>query len=903
MTFESPQWIVLLPVLAFAGWYWKQLRLWMPLRVLTLLLVVVVLMNPRWRSRQEGMDLWVLLDQSASAGTLLAKNVGEWTKLLEQSRRGADDQLHIVDYAADVMRRGGQETLVYSGGRELTRTGLAIENSLVQIDSDRPSRIVVFTDGFSTEPFPPGLGEKLLEAGVAVDYRLLQAADDEDLRVTALLAPTRAQVSEPFALEIRIEGTADGIVPVQVLRNGQQIGEASVEVVDGSGSLRFSDRIGSTGAWKYEAVITPERDAHMGNNRRSAWVEVQGGPRVLIVTKYIDDPIVRALQKQGFEVEVVMQPEELNAGKLAGCRAVILNNVPAYEIPREFLTGIDFFVRHQGGGFLMVGGAHSFGAGGYFESPVDSILPVSMDLKVEHLKLVVAMAIVMDRSGSMAMTVAGGRSKMDLADEGAARAVELMGAQDAVCVFAVDSEAHAIVPLQKVGPNRGEIISKVRKIESTGGGIYVYNGLEAGWKELKRSTIGQRHVILFSDAADSEQPHQYKDLIRDIVADGGTVSVIALGTRADPDAKLLEDIAKRGNGRIFFSTDASDLPSLFSMETVAVARSAFVKETTAGLPTGQWYEISENAFEWLTDVDGYNLSYVREWASQALVTTDTYKAPLVAYGQRGIGRVAAVSFPLGGEYSERARAWPKMGDFVQTLGRWLMGEDLPPGVGLRWQIEGTAIDIDLLHDDTWDERLARSAPKILIAQGMPPGQVEEFTWQRMAPGHYRIMQDFPDGQMLRGAIQIGNAAIPFGPLVAGGSAEWAFDEQRIDDLRELSAQTGGRELLELSDAWRSPPQERIVDFRTTLLTALLIVILVDALVTRMGWTLPAFDRMRIRTQPRQSRSRTAKQSKQATAKGQGEPAPTPAAPSSPVAPSQGAETRQSRFDRAKRGKR
>jgi hypothetical protein len=270
-------------------------------------------MNPRWRSKQEGLDLWLLLDQSASAGTLLAKNVSEWTKLLEQSRRSANDQLHMVDYAADVMRRGGQETLVYSGGRELKRTALAIENTLVQTDRDRPSRIVVFTDGFSTEPLPPGLG-----------------------------------------------------------------------------------------------------------------------------------------------------------------------------------------------------------------------------------------------------------------------------------------------------------------------------------------------------------------------------------------GKLLEDIAKRGNGRIFFSTDAGDLPSLFSMETVAVARSAFVKEATGGLPTGQWYEISENAFDWLPDVDGYNLSYVRDWASQALVTTDTYKAPLVAYGQRGIERVATVSFPLGGEYSERARSWSKMGDFVQTLGRWLMGESfLAAGidlvVGLRIQ--------------------------------------------------------------------------------------------------------------------------------------------------------------------------------------------------------------------------
>ena len=312
------------------------------------------------------------------------------------------------------------------------------------------------------------------------------------------------------------------------------------------------------------------------------------------------------------------------------------------------------------------------------------------------------------------------------------------------------------------------------EIESTGGGIYVYNGLKAGWDELKTTTVGQRHIILFSDASDSEQPHQYKRLVKEVTDNGGTVSVIALGTERDADAALLKDIAKRGNGRVFFSNNPTELPSIFSMETVSVARSAFVKEETEAQPTGQWYEISAKSFDWLPKVDGYNLSYVRDWASQALVTTDEYVAPLVAYGQRGVGRTAAISFPLGGDHSEKIRAWPKFGDFVQTLGRWIMGEDLPPGIGLRWDVQGTAMEVDLLYNETWEERLAQDAPKIFIARGIPPGPPEELTWQRMAPGHYRVLEDLDEGQMVRGAIQVGDAAIPFGPLVVGGSAEWAF---------------------------------------------------------------------------------------------------------------------------------
>ena len=85
-------------------------------------------------------------------------------------------------------------------------------------------------------------------------------------------------------------------------------------------------------------------------------------------------------------------------------------------------------------------------------------------------------------------------------------------------------------------------------------------------------------MILFSDAADSEEPGSYSELISEMVSQNTTVSVIGLGTDTDVDAQLLQDIAHRGGGRIFFNEDASALPGLFAQETVAVARSTFVDE-------------------------------------------------------------------------------------------------------------------------------------------------------------------------------------------------------------------------------------------------------------------------------------------------------------------------------------
>ena len=107
-------------------------------------------------------------------------------------------------------------------------------------------------------------------------------------------------------------------------------------------------------------------------------------------------------------------------------------DVPAFRLSREFLGALDFFVREQGGGLLMAGGENSFGSGGYFASSIDELLPVSMELRKEQRKLATALAIVMDRSGSMNASAGAGLTKMDLANSGAARAVELLGAMDAV---------------------------------------------------------------------------------------------------------------------------------------------------------------------------------------------------------------------------------------------------------------------------------------------------------------------------------------------------------------------------------------------------------------------------------------------------------------------------------------
>lgn len=838
MTFTSPEYFLLIPALALAGWFWRGLKLHLPLRAILLLLAIIALAEPVIRHQQNSLDLYVLLDRSDSTEDIVDKGLPEWQRLLEKSKPTRKDTLHFINYATEVAELGADGSS-FTGSRKLTKTGLALQTIAAQADEKRPSRVLLFTDGYSTEPLHEAAGQ-LQARGIPMDFRLIREEKDNDFRLARIAFPERVQVGEPFLISVTVRGASDATFPLILKRNGQTLTESPVTLVNGLATVEFTDRITRGGGFEYQAEIRPENDAHPGNNRATRWIQITGGPRIVLATRYQDDPVAKVLSALDFTVETIDDPSKLKPGLLAGARAVIFNNIPAHEIPGDFMKSLDFFVREQGGGFMMAGGDRSFGSGGYFQSPIDALLPVSMELKSEHRKLAVALAIVMDRSGSMSVGVAGGKTKMDLANSGAANAIDLLGPMDQVAVFAVDSEPTKTIPLTTVGSRKAELMGRTRKIQSSGGGIFVYNGLKAAWDELKKSPAGTRHVILFSDAQDSEEPGDYKNLIKEMTDKGASISVIGLGTDKDVDSALLVDVAKLGNGRIFFSDEPMDIPRIFAQETVTIARSAFIKDPVGSQATGRWAEISPKPVDWFKQVDGYNLSYAREDATVSLISTDEYLAPLVAHGRRGLGRSAAVSFPLGGEHSETVRNWPGYGDFLQTMGRFLMGEDTPPGIALRHRLDGTRLTLDLLYDDVlWSQKLSAMPPKVRL-QDDTGGATFDLPWRRIAPGHFSLTRDLDEGSIVRGAVQVGENALPFGPLSVGSSVEWAFEPERVAELRAVSNQTNGRELLDISKAWLRPPFIAETSLRLPLGIALVLLTLAEALMTRTGWKLPQF---------------------------------------------------------------
>src|SRR6185437_41077 len=110
----------------------------------------------------------------------------------------------------------------------------------------------------------------------------------------------------------------------------------------------------------------------------------------------------------------------------------------------------------------------------------------------EHRKLSLAMVVALDRSGSMSAPVGGGRAKMDLANEGAAQVLEMLGPMDEFGVLAVDTTPHTIANLAPV-KNKATVKRDILGIRSQGGGIFSYVALEAATEMLLKAKAGTRH--------------------------------------------------------------------------------------------------------------------------------------------------------------------------------------------------------------------------------------------------------------------------------------------------------------------------------------------------------------------------------------------------------------------------
>jgi hypothetical protein len=137
-----------------------------------------------------------------------------------------------------------------------------------------------------------------------------------------------------------------------------------------------------------------------------------------------------------------------------------------------------------------------------------------------------------------------------------------------------------------------------------------------------------------------------------------------------------------------------------------------------------------------------------------------------------------------------------------------------------------------LHDASWAQRLAQSPPQLVAVSGTSH-EVFEVPWEKVELGRYVARIPIPTGGWLRGVVAAGSEKWPFGPIAAGVDPEWNASSDQIQQLREVSRLSGGREITDLREAWQRPVDRRHARLDNWLLVLLLALFLTEVASTRL----------------------------------------------------------------------
>lgn len=769
-------------------------RFWglLVLRSLALVALVLALAGAQLVRSVDNLTVVFLIDGSDSVAPAQRQHAIEFVNAAMAEGR-ASDQAAIIVF--------GQNALVERAPNDLTplrqltsapiatRTNIAeaIQLGMALFPSDAQKRLVLLSDGNANEGRAFEAARLAAVRGIPLDVVNLPDAAGPDVLLSTLDAPDIAREGQDVTIVAHIRSSFATSGQLQILADGELIETRAVALDAGTTTVPITVAGGEAGFRRFEVRLEAQGDTQPLNNRAAAFTAVQGPPRVLLIATDPDRaaPLQEALEAASARVEL-LSPNQVPADQatLKRYTAIILVDLLAREVPSSLQNALPVYVREQGGSLAMIGGRESFGAGGWRRSPLVAALPVELDPKDTEERPDVALALVIDRSGSMAEGTDGGRTKLDLAKEAVYQSSLGLEQNDQIGVVAFDTAANWIMRMQLL-PDVFNIEQALSAFDD-GGGTDIRSGIALAAAELPSIDAKTKHVILLTDGlADSN----YADLIAEMRSAQITITVVSIGSDANPE---LRQIAELGGGRFYHIETIEDVPRVFLAETVTVAGRDIVEEPftpAIALPAPVVRGLGE-----LPPLYGYNATEARESARTILVSPDG--KPILAQWQYGLGRSIAWTSDFKGQWARDWVTWSGFPHFVGGLLDTLLPPQQTEGLALEAQASDGQATVDVIVRDAEGRPVDAATLDGRLLDPQDQGISLNFT--QVGAGRYRAVAptDNPGVYLAQIAVldgegqALGNLS---GGVVVAYSPEYSAREDSPQILAALAESTNGRE--------------------------------------------------------------------------------------------------------------
>ncbi len=638
----------------------------------------------------------------------------------------------LLDSKRDLPDAKAQPGGAYTNLAEAVRLGVAL------LPNDMQRRLVLISDGNQNLDDVRAAAQVAANHGVQIDVLPLAAQDGPEVSIGSISAPGGIRENEQFDLTVTVNSNYAGKGRLQILQDGKIVSDEPIDYVIGFNQFRQSVKAEKQGMLSYTARLVGEKDTIAQNNVANNLVFVREKPKTLLIEGHPDqneaESLSAALRSGGIELTVAPPDKFPEAAQLSNFDSVVLFNTPASSLPKNALETLQAYVRDLGRGLLVVGGEESYGLGGYFRTPLEDMLPVSLQLPSRVEQARVAMVLVVDRSGSMSETYLAPNSsarvtKMEMAKDAAYLAATQLGNSDLLGIVTFDTVAQWQVNIAPLSATANDLQATVGRIKP-GGGTSIVSGLKTGVDGLKSVRAQAKHIVLLTDGQDRENS-QYDQIIEDANRSNITVSTIGLGW--DVNQSLLQRIATQGGGQYSFADDPNNLPKIFLRETRLAARNYIVEEPFVPRLSGS--SPIMRGIEEAPQLLGYVGTKAKPTATTVLVTAR--QDPLLAQWQYGLGRVVAWTSDAKPRWSKDWLNWSNFSRFWTQAVRWTVPASDTSGLEVRAVSQGdqVMVEADALGPD--QQFLNGLDTIVTVASLEQGGTPKEVRLKQTAPGHYQ----------------------------------------------------------------------------------------------------------------------------------------------------------------------
>lgn len=804
--FTHPWWLLLLPLaLGWTVWLTRRSdvaiapwRRWLALAVRTLVVLAVclALAGLQWLKPLEGMNVFFLLDRSDSIPDEQQEAALQMVNELTTGKEDVDRAGVIVfgDGAGIEMNPNARLELekihaVVGPGR--TDIAGAIRLGTAAFPEMGQKRLVVLSDGNENVGDALGAVAAAQALDVTIDVLPMGVTRKGDVALQKVTVPSKLRTGQPFDVNVFVNADAGQDATLRLYQNDRFVGEQTVRLAPGKNLYGIPLKLDEPGFYGYDVQIEVPGDLVPQNNRASSFATVRGEPEVLIVSSdpAADAPLAAALQSA--EVKVALTDVGGFPATLAQMQsydAIFLCNIAAGDLGTDLMRLLESAVRDFGVGLVCVGGDQAYAAGGYRGTPLETMLPVDMELSSK--KILPSGAVVMVMHG---MEFNNGNQ---VARECALGVLDALGPQDEMGVVLWDGSDRWLFPLSEVGDKK----EKGRAIAGMNQGdlpnfqnvmTLAYAG-DAQNPGLKDSKANLRHMIVFSDG-DPGAPSD--ELMNSIVDARITVSTVLISGHAGPDTMI--KIADQGRGRFYDVADPSQLPQIFLKEAMVILKSAIFEEPFQPVMAASSEVLRGIAAAELPLLQGYVCTTPKARAEIPLVSDKG--DPLLAHWQYGLGRAVAFTSDARARWALAWLGWPKYRQFWSQVARWALRRVDLADFNTEVSIDGGegTLSVEALDPDQ-NYRNFLDLQAVVVSPG---GERQSVRLEQTGPGRYEAKFDTREvGAYLINVAEVEEGQVAASQVVGASvnySPEFSASTPNTSLLRRIAEAGSGRELPEI----------------------------------------------------------------------------------------------------------